>query len=251
MRIYNRGEAFGLALALAAGVASAGPPFRTDDPEPVELHHWEVYAFSAGADTEDDVNAVAPGLEVNYGAAPNLQLHLVVPLVADKPAGGGTAYGVGDLELGVKYRFIQEDEHGWRPQVGVFPIVELPTGAADRGLGAGYTRAFLPIWIQKSSGDWPTYGGGGYWINPGPGNQNYWFAGWLLQRQVSKPLAIGAEVFYQSADKVGGKASPGFNVGGIYDFSDHYHLLFSVGRAFANARQTNQLSYYVALQTTF
>ncbi len=244
------GAAAGLA-ALVGGSASAGPPFRTDDPEPVELHHWEIYGFVTGTNTDDDDNAVTPGLEVNYGAAPNLQLHLVVPMDLDRPAGGGTAYGLGDIELGAKYRFVQEDEHGWRPQVGVFPLVELPSGDATRGLGAGYARAFLPVWLQKRHGDWLTYGGGGYWINPGLGNRNYWFAGWLLQRQVSKPLAIGAEVFYQTASSVTGKASPGFNVGGIYDFSDHYHLLFSVGRGLANTRQTNQLSYYLALQTMF
>ena len=34
-------------LMLAAGRrAWAGPPFITDDPEPVELHHWEVYLTS-------------------------------------------------------------------------------------------------------------------------------------------------------------------------------------------------------------
>jgi hypothetical protein len=28
--------------------------------------------------------------------------------------------------------------------------------------------------VQKSAGDWSTYGGG-YWINPGVGNKNFWF----------------------------------------------------------------------------
>jgi hypothetical protein len=32
--------------ALLPGPASAGPPYTTDDPEPVELHHWEVYLAS-------------------------------------------------------------------------------------------------------------------------------------------------------------------------------------------------------------
>ena len=63
--------------------------------------------------------------------------------------------------------------------------------------------AFIPIWLQKDFGDWTTYGGGGYWINPGPGNRNYWFAGWLLQRQVTKQLALGAEVFHQTASMAG------------------------------------------------
>ena len=48
----------------------------------------------------------------------------------------------------------------WRPMIGVFPLVEAPTGDARRGLGAGHTREFLPLWLQKSFGGWTTYGGG-------------------------------------------------------------------------------------------
>ena len=31
-----------------------------------------------------------------------------------------------------------------------------------------------------------TYGGGGYWINPGPDNKNFWQLGWLGQRDITK-----------------------------------------------------------------
>jgi len=33
-------------MALMPGVANAGPPFRTDDPEPVDYQHYEFYTFS-------------------------------------------------------------------------------------------------------------------------------------------------------------------------------------------------------------
>lgn len=249
LRTFSVG--LGLALTIAAGAARAGPPFRTDDPEPVELHHWEVYGFTQMVRTQDGWGGAQPGLEVNYGAAPNLQLHMVAPVTADHPISRSTTFGMGDLELGAKYRFIEEDKDGWRPQVGVFPLVELPTGDENHGLGTGTTRVFLPVWVQKRRGDWLTYGGGGYWINPGAGNQNYWFAGWLLQRQVAEPLALGAEVFYQTADTVGGKDSTGFTLGGVYDFNERFHLLFSAGRGLSNIAATNQRSYYAALQWTF
>jgi hypothetical protein len=42
----------------------------------------------------------------------------------------------------------------------MFPLLELPTGNEHRGLGAGHVSAFLPIWVQKSFGEWTTYGGG-------------------------------------------------------------------------------------------
>ena len=156
-----------------------------------------------------------------------------------------------DTELGVKYRFIDPGEDDWYPQLGVFPLVELPTGNAARGLGAGKWRAYLPVWLQKDWGDWTSYGGGGYWINPGPGNRNYWFAGWLLQRQVTKQLAIGAELFHQTADSQNGRDSTGFNIGGVFDVSETYHLLFSAGKGLQNAADSNQFSYYLALQSTW
>lgn len=159
--------------------------------------------------------------------------------------------GLGDTELGAKYRFVTPGEDDWWPQVGVFPLIEVPTGNAPRGLGAGEMREYLPIWVQKDFGDWTSYGGGGYWVNPGMGNRNYWFAGWLLQRQVTKDLALGVEVFHQTADTVGGQDSTGFNLGGIYDFSNRLHLLFSGGRGLQNPALTNQFSYYLAIQSTF
>ncbi len=169
--------------------ARAGPPFRTDDPEPVEYQHWEVYGFSTATSVAGDTSGTLPGVELNYGALPELQLHVIAPLAFDAPSGSGTKFGMGDTELGVKYRFVTEDADGWRPQIGVFPLVELPTANSGRGLGTGYTQVFLPLWIQKSFGAWTTYGGGGYWHNPGAGNRDYWFAGWLVQRQVTDALA--------------------------------------------------------------
>jgi hypothetical protein len=61
-----------LATVVAGGPAFAGPPFITDDPEPVDLDHWEVYAFSAGANGRGDTTGLGPSMEVNYGAAPGL-----------------------------------------------------------------------------------------------------------------------------------------------------------------------------------
>jgi hypothetical protein len=240
----------GLTMGLA-GVAQAGPPFITDDPEPIDPGHWEVYGFSTGARVQGDSSGVLAGTEVNFGAAPNLQLHMTVPLAYDDPKLGSMRVGLGDVELGVKYRFITPGEKDWFPQVGIFPLIEIPTGNPDRGLGEGETRVFLPIWLQKDFGDWTTYGGGGYWSNPGSGKKGYWFTGWLLQRQVTKQLAISAELFHDTAMEVGGRDSAGFNVGGVYDLTEHYHLLFSAGRGLQDARDTNEFSYYLALQKTF
>ncbi|MDR3419128.1 MAG: hypothetical protein P4L83_23375 [Nevskia sp.] len=242
--------------ALAAGAAQAGPPYVTDDPEPVELGHWEVYGFTAGAHQHSaNTSGVLPGLEVNYGAAPGLQLHAILNYAYDVPSGGSWHSGLGDTELGLKYRFVNPEKDDWYPQVGIFPLLEVPTGDASHGLGTGQTLAFLPVWLQKDWDEWTTYGGGGYWINPGPGNRNYWFFGWLLQRQVTKSLALGVEVFHQTPSVDGGNGVSGFNLGGVFDFTERHHLLFSAGRggqqyAVDGAGITMPFAYYLAFQWT-
>jgi hypothetical protein len=242
----------GVSLAALAAVAVAGPPFRTDDPEPVGDQNFEFYTFTTGTREAGSTAGVGPAFEFNYGPTEDLQLHLVAPFGFDSPSGAPNHFGYSDTEIGAKYRFIHEDEKGWRPQVGIFPLVELPTGSESKGLGAGYTRLFVPIWVQKSFGSWTSYGGGGYWINKSSRRaaKDYWFFGWLLQKQVSDKLTLGGELFHQTADKIGGKANSGFSLGGFYDFDDHHHLLFSAGRGIQHAADSNRFSWYIGYQLT-
>src|SRR5512135_1954309 len=63
----------------------AGPPFMTDDPEPVEHQHWEFYVASQYANDNDGASGTAPHVELNYGVVPDVQLHLIVPNAFDRP----------------------------------------------------------------------------------------------------------------------------------------------------------------------
>ncbi len=224
----------------------AGPPFVTDDPEPVEYRHWEVYVASQYQNDTDGVQFTAPHVEINYGIIPDMQLHLIVPLLYVKPRGGAAQYGIDDIELGVKYRFLHETDV--IPQIGVFPLVELPSGDKDRGLGSGETQAFLPVWLQKSWGSFTTYGGGGYWINPGSGNKNYWQIGWEAQYDFSEALTVGGEIFHFTPTTDDGGDRTGFNLGAIININEHNHILFSAGTDFHGP---GLFSMYAAYQWTF
>lgn len=246
----------GVALAVSAIVpAYAGPPFLTDDPVTDDYQHYEFYTFTMGTAVSGNTSGVGPAFEYDYGVLPNGngQFHVIAPMAFDSPTGGPTQFGYGDTELGFKYRFLQEDKNSGLPMAAIFPLIELPTGDQAEGLGAGHIRAFFPVWLQKDLGnDWLTYGGGGYWVNHGAGtpDKDFWFFGWLLQKQLTKQLAIGGEIFHETAQTIDGKDTTGFNIGGIYDFDDHNHLLFSAGRALQNASETNLFSWYVGYQYT-
>src|ERR1039458_6723377 len=133
----------------------AGPPFLTDDPEPVDYQHWETYLFGNGDHAGGGYTINGPAVEMNYGVLPDTQLHLIVPMTTVGGDSGPTVSGLGDTEFGVKYRFLHET-NGW-PQIGIFPMAELPAGDASRGLGNGRTWFRLPLWAQKRFGAGTTY----------------------------------------------------------------------------------------------
>lgn len=224
------------ALTAAAGTALAGPPFMTDDPATVDYKHSEFYVFGTYDKTPDGKEYALPAFEYNYGAHPNLQLHLVVPLARTEPNEGPSESGLGDIEVGAKYRFIEETEA--RPQVGIFPMAELGTGDEEKGLGNGKTWWKLPFWIQKSFGEWTTYGGGGYVINHAEGAKNYPFAGWLLQKDIGEKWTLGGEIFARDKDAEDGRSTTLANFGGYYKFTPDFNLLFSLGRSVAGEKHT-------------
>jgi hypothetical protein len=236
-----------LALAALTSRADAGPPYLTDDPEPPPLGHYEAVFFTMGLDADGTAAGALPAMEFNYGGFEDTQLHVMLPLGFS--AGSGSAFGAADVELGVKYRFIEEDEHGWRPQIATYPQVEIPLAPARNGFASRGVDCFLPLWAQKDlDEEWTLDGGGGYWINPG--DRNYWFTGGLLQRKLSDALVAGVEVFHQTPNIEGAHALTGFNVGATYDFDEHHHLLVSAGRGLQNASATDQFTWYLGFEVT-
>ena len=230
-----------LLLLAFAPLACAGPPFQTDDPDPVPFGHYEFYTFgSSNGTTAGGTDLLVPAVEFNWGAVPNLQIHGVLPMDANfAPNHGPVNYGLTDTELGVKYRFIKESKY--RPEVGTFPFIELPTGNASRALGVGSTWYRVPVWVQKSWGDWTSYGGVGRVLTTEPGYKSYTFAGGLLQRKFNKRWTLGAEVFGHGeqgiASTVPGSATM-LDIGGYYYITPNFEVLFCGGRSVAGQAET-------------
>lgn len=225
MTLLNR--AITLLALLTPSLAWAGPPFLTDDPEPTETGHWEIYgplieAGGRGAEFDGAVTA-----EFNYGLAPDLQLTLELPLAFSHDA-ASTNLGAGDIAISAKYRFYHDEDAGLF--IAAFPGLTLPS--ASNGMGKGKITALLPIWVQKNSGPWSVFGGGGYAINPGTGNRNYWTGGIALSRQVTPKLLLGIEADRQGADTVGGDGSTSLGVGAIFQLRAPFRLLASGGPTF-------------------
>ena len=223
--------------------AQAGPPYQTDDPDPVPYHHWEMYLATQDAIAGNAVSGTAQ-LEANYGARPWLQLHAVVPLAYAHPESGSpTFWGMGDVELGAKARFVTEGR--WRPMIGTFIMTELPVGSAAHGLATPSVHVLAPLWFQKTFGAWSTDAGGGYLFDFDKVNGNYWATGWLLQRQLSERATVGTELYHttQHGDTPASLLS---NVGLVFNLTEHEQLLVSVGRNVSGPRTLQTyIGYYV------
>ena len=233
-------------LGTASGPALAGPPFVTDDPTPTDYRHFENYLYSAGTKAHDGVNGAA-GLDLNYGAAPNLQLTAALPVEYDHSRNSGTLGGLGNIELAAKYRFLHQEEIGW--DVAIFPRVFFPSPSAH--VGERHASFLFPVWIGRSFGKWSTFGGGGYIIHRGGDAKDFAIAGWALTRQVTPHLQLGVELFHQTADTKGGDATTGIGAGLLYDLSENLHVLAYVGPGIQNAAPTNEVSWYASLLFTF
>jgi hypothetical protein len=92
-----------------------------------------------------------------------------------------------------------------------------------------------------------TYGGVGYWINPGDGNRNFWYVGRQAQVRVANYAAFGGELFYTTPDRIGGDGNLRFNLGLILDATDHHHVLVSAGRSIVG---DSRFQGYFAYQLT-
>ena len=235
------------ALALMSmAPADAGPPYVTDDPVPTDRRHWEIYEFATGA-AADGVHGGEAGVDLNYGAAEDLQLTLVVPAAYERDV--RTRVGMGTLEVAAKYRFLHAGEAATSVDVAFFPRIFLPT-AAD-GLGPRRTQLLLPVWVGRDLGPWSVFGGGGYEFNPGDGARNFWTAGVALTRAVNSKVVVGAELFGRTPDSDGARSWVAANLGVTLAVARHWSLLASLGPGLQHARSEGQYGFYVALKADY
>lgn len=242
----NRKAALALTVlaTLAAIPAFAGPPYDTDDPEPTDFRHWEIYSFIAGSGFRGGTDG-ALGLDLNYGAVPDVQLTATVPMAFTHDI--ATRIGAGNLELGVKYRFFHNDAAG--VSIAAFPRVIVPSGG--HRFGTGRAAFQLPLWAQKDMGPWSLFGGGGYTFNPGSGNRNYWKGGVALTREVTPRLTLGAEATHQGPDARDAGAATTLGLGGTWRIRKPMSLLFSAGPGFERGTRQAQAHAYAALLLNF
>lgn len=247
---------FLLLTALAgARLWAQGPPYQTDDPVPVDLHHYEFYIFGGADGTPVEIDSTGPAFEFNWGAIPRVQVHAVLPFGSIDPSNspvyapaagqGPQAFGLTDIELGAKIAYIKESKH--IPQIGTFTMFEMPSGNYDKGLGVGQVWYKLPVWLQKNIGPWLLDGGAGETVVSQTGYRDFPYGGFLLKYTFpGDRLEFGGEVFAHGREgfaAVQTQASTMIDLGGYYHFkhNPNEQFLFCYGHSVAG--QTENYAY--------
>jgi hypothetical protein len=221
-----------------AKVFAGSPPLITDDPETPGYKGWEINITSSLEHTRSGVEMENPLFDINYGLTSDRdQLKVEFAVLDNDPEHADSEWGISDLLVGYKYRFLDADEnHGWA--VSFYPQVSCPTGDENRDLGSGKTELFFPFEFQKSFCD------GKVWVNPeigynvvlGDSDANSWKLCLAVGREYEKGVELEAEVgtFVFPGD---GRDpdNPFFNFGIDYTINKNVHFLASAGRGFRNS----------------
>ena len=148
------------------------------------------------------------------------------------------------MELGAKIAFIKESKRFRR--LARSRCSKFRTGNSDKGLGVGKVWYKLPIWVQKNEGKWLFDGGAGYEVVPQTDYRNFAYGGFLVKKELSERLEMGAEMFAHGAEGMAAaqtQASIMVDVGGYYHFKKHEgeQFLFCYGHSVAG--QTENYAY--------
>jgi hypothetical protein len=236
-----------LATLLIAAPALAGAPYLTDDPQPTDRGHWQIYTYITASTVPGRTTGLT-GLDISHGVATDLELNLTLPTAYDRSR-AAKYFNIGDISAAAKVKILHQRDGSWMPDIAVAPRLFLPT--APRPLDTGHARFFLPVYGEKDWGKWNLWGGGGWMHNPGAGQRNYWFWGVAMARELSDKLTIGAELYHQTAATRPGLAYFAANVGLTRKLGEHLLLLASGGPGLQHARTGGRLNAYLGLEAVY
>ncbi len=220
-----------IACSCPIPIALGGPPLVTDDPETPGRGGWEINISHAIEKTHDEFSMETPLIDINYGLFENDQWKIECPLLFLDAAGDQGRWGIGDLELGWKYRFLDEDDRG--VMASIYPQVLTPTGSSRHGLGGGRAEMLLPLEVGRHFFDEKLliYGEIGYnLVFDGSGEHN-WIYGIASEWQKSERLKLLFEVGGVAWESGSDPDFPFFNAGLKYQLTDRWTLIGSAGRS--------------------
>ncbi len=237
---------FGLLAASGCAFAQGGPPLVTDDPDTPGDGKWEVNLASIGSKTYHHWEVDALDADINYGLGENVQLKLELPWTYAKDSGESWNSGLGAVDLGVKWRFIDKDEnHGFA--MSTYPqFLTSPSNYSKRnGIATVNKEFFLPLELATEAGGVDfTMEAGRNFVEHEP---DAWEAGIVAAHECgSEKLECLVEV-HQTW--VSHNSQTLLNFGVHYKIDEQLIFLAAAGREFgAHSDDQQRFLYYVGFQ---
>ena len=251
-RFWTPSHVFAVILMLGApslSVAQGGPPMLTEDPGTPGAGNWEINTAYLGERTYGERVDSFPHIDINYGLGEHLQLKYETGwLFVNEHNGRGHRSGLDSSLFGVKWRFLDRDDHG--ADVSVYPQLELqnPDSAVARGIATPGPNLFLPVEFAVQLGSVRLVGEVGYqWLRK---EEDAWVAGILGAYEATEGLELLAEL-----RSISGKLLNGgdliVNVGLRKELGKRWKLLASAGTGVNNGPARTQFIGYLGVQWLF
>jgi len=218
-----------VALAAPRAVhAQAGPPFLSNDPGTPGDTNWEINVAVAPSLARDGGAYQVPQFDFNYGLGDQIQLTYEVPYVMTKNTGEPSKSGWSNGFFGVKWRFLDHGDEGWR--ASMFPQVELAGTLRAQALGIASPgpRYLLPFEATKKIGQYDLdLEIGEYFPKRGPHER---IMGAVLGRSFTPRLELDLELYDDRAQDALPHETT-IDLGGRYKLRPGIIALFMAGRS--------------------
>ncbi len=212
---------------------SGGPPMITDDPGTPDIGTWEVnFAFSSDFN-KSEKEFEAPLLDINYGFNERTQLKLEFPWLFTKNISDEYQNRFGDVTLGVKYRFFDEEKSGFA--LSIYPQITFIT---ESDIKCEY---LLPLQIEKSFGK--VVLGMDLRYEFIESNNDVIQNGFLLGVGLSENMAVMSEFVYWGNAKKFDDVEGVLNFGLKYHTSDLFSLMTSVGTGIISPDKDSRITF--------
>jgi hypothetical protein len=224
--------------------AQGGPPMVTDDPATPGDGHWEVNLGAIGTRTPGHWEIAAPDADINYGWGERVQLKVDVPWLTTRDDGQHWKSDFGDIGLGVKWRFLDQDEAG--VSVSTYPQYNrhILESSIRRGITTDGHQVFLPVEVARETGGLSVAAELGR--NFVQGGASQWQAGVVAGHACGGEVECMAEVHTTWA---AGERQTLLNLGLHWKLSDSVALLAAAGHDFGTRSEAHHDAIvYLGLQ---
>jgi hypothetical protein len=229
----------------SATFAQGGPPLVTDDPETPGDGHWEINLAGIGSHTAAgrwDISA--PDADINYGWGDRVQLKLDVPWSFVHEPGEPWKSGLGAVDVGVKWRFVDSENAGF--SMSAYPQFSRSwlDSSVRRGIAEPGWQFFLPFEAATKVGDYDIDAEvGRNFVHEG---SSQWAAGFVLAHSCGTALECMGEMRETWEQH---NAQTLLNFGVHWKLDQNLYVLAAAGRQFGSRSDDQQRAlFYLGFQ---